>query len=140
MSELEFCVRVKTVDNLGSKWDKQNVYIETTSEKKVVIGKTAMQAPTKGSVSWPDSGQDSGIMCMSFPSAGMLPSSQLVTLQGVKKIQLTFQLWVDGKKRESIFKWKLDILAFKGQEGLITNKIKKGDSPCLSVCPPTYFS
>lgn len=56
---------------------------------------------------------------------------------------LTFQLYASGgKKPESIFKWKLDVLGFKGQADLITNKIKKGDSPCLavrikfcSVCP-----
>lgn len=68
---LEFCVRVKAVDNLGSKWDKQQVYLEATSDKKTVLGKTPNQVPVKGAVSWPDSGADSGIICMSFPTAGL---------------------------------------------------------------------
>lgn len=52
----------------------------------------------------------------------------------MKKLVLTFQLYaVTAKKPESIFKWKLDVLVFKNQSDLITNKIKKGDSPCLAV-------
>lgn len=71
MSVLEFCIRIKAVDNLGSKWDNQPLYLETTSDKKVVLGKTSTQSPTKGVVIWPDSGQNSGIMGMSFPMAGL---------------------------------------------------------------------
>jgi hypothetical protein len=70
-SALEFCVRVKTVDNLGSKWDRQPVYIEVFDDKKVILGKTSHQSPLKGAVSWPDTGDDSGIMCMTFAAGSV---------------------------------------------------------------------
>lgn len=66
---LEYCVRIRRIDNLGPKWEGEWVYVETSSDQIKKIGKSPNAQVKKGEVTWPETGYDCAVFSLALPDA-----------------------------------------------------------------------